>query len=284
MTAQRIDGLELDRYLELGGESSHGLNEVLISPLLYRWRIAHGRHDKDRLRVGRAGHTAVLEPHRFADDFVVFHGAVRRGKEWDAFRVEHAARTILTETQHEAAIAIAGAVRAHPVAGPIFADRNGDPEVTITWQHLRTKLPCKARLDWVAAAGDLLVELKTCRDPSPQAFAAQVARLGYHIQLAFYLSAIHALNELVRPQVKLVAVQNVEPYDVVVYDVPPDVLIVGEEKAESALDMIASCRAADTWPGLAVDGEVPLRLPAWAVPKWDDELTVGGEPLFGGEA
>lgn len=267
--AARHSAMSINRYLELPGESASAIKDMITSPLLYRWRRDHGRPDADALRVGRAAHTAVFEPHLFAEGYVVWRGKVRRGHKWDAFRVEHQRRTILTPPQYETALQIGGAVRSHPIARALLDDQ-GEAELAITWTHQRTGLACKARLDWLCSA---LVDLKTTRDPSPAMFASQVARLGYHVQLAVYGAAVAALGmESRRP--KLIAVQNVPPHDVVVYDVPDDVLVIGEQKAESALDLIASCRDAGAWPGIARYEELTLRLPAWATPYFDDELEV----------
>lgn len=276
MTAAVHELLPFDAYLDLPGESASGIKDVLVSPLLYQWRREHGRPDKDAMRVGRAAHTAILEPHRFRAEYIVWTGGRRFGNDWNAFQVEWQSRTILTEAQHASALEISKAVRSHPIAGALLAEA-GKAEVSLTWTHARTGLACKARLDWLCSA---LVDVKTCRDPSPAMFASQVARLAYHAQVAHYNAGLVALSMLGRP-VKLIAVQNTPPWDVAVYDVPEDVLVIGEQQAETALDRIAACRTEGRWPGMASDGEITLRLPAWAVPHFDDELTWGGEALFG---
>lgn len=278
--AEVYDNLDFLHYAELPAEHATSLKDAIISPLLYEHRRKHGRPDGDTLRMGRTAHTALLEPTRFRDMYAVWEGARRAGQEWQAFKVEHAGRTVVTRAQLDQALEIAAAVRRHPVASRLL--QQGRPEVSIVWTHDRTGLLCKVRLDWLT--DDPFVELKTCRDPAPGPFAAQFVRLGYHLQTSMYRSAIIEAGLGERP-VKVIAAQNVPPFDVVVYDVPIDALVIGEQAYESALDKVAACRRAKSWPGIAPDAEMELRLPAWAVPQWDDELTMGGEALsFGGDA
>lgn len=264
--AERIDGLAIERYQALPGERSSGLRDVLVSPLLYRYRRESEQEDRDVLRLGRATHTAILEPHRFRAEYVVWTGGRRAGNEWKAFQVEHQQTTILTEDQHATSLAIAKAVRSDPIAAALL-EGEGRAEVTITWRHERTGLALKARPDWLGAA---LVELKTCRDPAPARFASQVAGLGYHVQVAHYAAALAALG-LERRPVKIVAAQNVPPYDVAVYDVPEDVIQVGERRAEEALDRILECTRSGWWPGVGGDAELTLHLPRWALPDFDSD-------------
>jgi hypothetical protein len=273
--AEVYEGMPLADYLALPAESATGLRDMDVSPLLYRWRRDQPI-DADALRVGRAAHTAILEPQRFRYDYAVWDGGPRRGNDWAAFQLENQGRTIVTQAQCTLALEIAKAVRQHPIAADLLSE--GRPELSMMWRHERTGLLCKARMDWLR--GLALVEVKTCRDPEPRRFANQFARLGYHIQGAHYNAGIIAAGWETRP-IKVIAAQNCPPFDVVVYDVPLDALLVGEDAAERALDRVAECRRARTWPGHALDAEVTLHLPAWVLPQ-DDEITVDGEALFGG--
>jgi hypothetical protein len=135
-------------------------------------------------------------------------------------------------------------------------------------------LALKARLDFLGSLA--LLDLKTCRSPAPGLFSSQSARLKYHCQMALYNAALIAAGLEPRP-VKIVAAQNVAPFDVVVYDVGEDVIIHGERMVEAALDTLAECRETGQWPGLAPDEEMVLRLPMWAVGDEDEWSVVTEE-------
>lgn len=260
--------LPFEAYLDLRAEHATGLKAILVSPLLYHHIELEGRPDTDTLRVGRAGHAAVLEPTRFLTTFARWD-ARRAGKEWEAFKALHEGRgcTVLTATQYENAVAMADAVRADRLAARLLDDPAGEAEVSITWRHAGTGLLCKARLDFLGRA---LVELKTARDPSPGLFSAAAARMHYAMQLACYAAAVESLK-IELPPVKVIAVQNVPPFDVVVYDVPDETMDVGVDELERALMMVAHCRRTNEWPGVARGEEQVLRLPAWASPDYDED-------------
>lgn len=266
-------------YLRIEAVSASALKDIRISPRYYWRKRQQPDQDSDTLRVGRAAHTAILEPDRFLKDYLLWDQGRRTGKKWEAFQVAAGERTILTELQYDQAIAMRDAVRAHPVAGPLV-ERITEHEVTLLWDHPRTGVPCKGRLD---AIGDgLLVDLKTTNDPSPHKFQALAYRLGYHLQLAWYsdgmITSGRDLNE-----VKILVVQSKEPFDVAVYTFTATAHARGVEEYEAALDTLLACREAKCWPGIAEDGEIEFTLPTWAAPEQDNELTFGGEPIAWGE-
>lgn len=265
MTGTIYRHLEFEDYCALPGENSSLLKAMLVSPLMYHYRKNNQRADTDALRLGRAAHAAVLEPERFATEFVTWEGARRYGKEWDAFKAKHAGNPILTREERSKAERIATSVHAHPVASALLAEK-GNAELTITWTHERTGLACKSRIDWLCSH---LVDLKTARDVSPTFYGSQAARFGDHLQMSYYATALASVG--VEAPAVIIAAQNCDPWDVVVYDVPDEVLLVGEHLYESALDKVLACQRANEWPGHARNEAIPLRLPAWAMTGIGDE-------------
>jgi hypothetical protein len=272
-----LERVPFEQYVKSPALHATALKYVLTSPLAYRYNLDHPKEDNDRLTLGRACHTAVLEPDRFLREYVLWEGGRRFGKQWESFREANNAKTILTVQQYEEALRIRDAVRGHRAALNLLSESGGKSEVTLKWEHPRTGLKCKGRVDWLCSS---LVDLKTTRNPDPRKFEADAGRLGYVFQLAFYLDGIASVLGKALPA-KIIAVQSVAPYDVVVYDVPEDVLAVGHEQVERAIDLVAQCTAANDWPGIAAD-EVPLRLPAWATADFSDDepqLTFDGQAL-----
>lgn len=274
------------KYLEMPGVNASSLKHMLVSPLAYQHAQQQPRVDTDTLRAGRAGHTAILEIERFLAEYAQWETEredgtkrIRRGGEWDAFQEANAGKTILTPAQFKVATTLRDVVRDHPVAGPLVKGL-GRNELTLAWTHKRTGLQCKGRVDRITRTA--LIDIKTTRDCSPQAFANTAARLNYAMQLAWYSDGAEACGLGALP-VKILAVQNCEPHDVVVFDLEQDVLDVGSEQYERAIDLIVECRKNQAWPGQAVDGSLPLRLPVWAT-SGDAELTFGGDSIFGGES
>jgi hypothetical protein len=260
--------MPFSQYIELKGEHSTSLRRALVSPLEYKHFKTHERDDSDTLRVGRAVHTATLEPLQFLREYVLWEGGRRAGKIWDAFEVEHAGKTILKEEQYTPVTDMARSIQSHAVAGPLLA-APGRSELTIQWRHESGTL-CKARIDRL---GEALIDIKTARDITPHGFAASAYRFGYHVQAAFYADACKAAGLGTFP-VRFVVVQNKAPYDVVVYDVDDAQLDKGREEYERALLLIAQCTRDNKWPGQAPSEPVLLRLPAWAAPEFNEEEAI----------
>lgn len=267
-------GEPFENYVRSPEVHATGLKNLLVSPLLYKRRQEAPMSESDTLRVGRAAHTAILEPDRFLLDYTLWTGKVRRGKEWDAFVASQGKRTILTAAQYKQALKMRDAVRAHPVASRLLSEQAAQREVSLRWTHARTGVKCKARVDWL---GSVLVDIKSTRNPDPRKFAADAARLGYVFQLAFYDDG-RAANQLPPAPVKIVSVQNVEPYDVVVFDLDERTLAIGREQIEKALDLLVHCTARNEWPGIAPE-EVALKLPAWAAPDYDEDAPDQSQPI-----
>ncbi len=165
-------------------------------------------------------------------------------------------------------------VRRHAVAAK-YLNQTGQAEATVVWLHKPTGLLCKSRLDWLT--NRTICDLKTTRDPEPSSFGRSAARYGYHLQAAFYQDAIESVTRQRKPVV-IIAVQNAEPFDVVVYSVPSDILEEGREDYQDLMRQLLYCRETDSYPGIAPDNDVPLELPAWASNRTEDEtITFSGQ-------
>ena len=232
--------------------------------------------DTDAMIRGRATHLAVFEPELFRERCVVWEGASRRGKEWDAFCARNRGKELLTEKMHETAVAIGQAVRRDRYAAPFL--EHGRGELTLIWKYVAApvgavagyEFDCKGRIDFETDRA--LVDLKTTEDASPSAFARTALNLNYLAKAAWYTDAHRQLARKLR-EYFIVAAETKAPYVVQVYRIPEDLLELGRAKYREWLDRYAFCRARNSWPGYG-DGPTDLVLPEWAQP-YDEE---GGDP------
>ncbi|KKK61046.1 hypothetical protein LCGC14_3018240, partial [marine sediment metagenome] len=179
----------------------------------------------------------------------------------EKFQKKHAGLTILKRIDYEPIATVAAAARNHPIAGPLLAQVT-EWEVSLFWDGL------KARLDGVGPG--FVLEIKSAASVAPQLFAAQCARLGYHLQFAQYIDGAH---RLIDPNLRLVtiAVEKKEPIEVAVYDpVPDDLLDVGRKAYLEALATYRQCMESGVWPGAYDDGPLALQLPRWAEPEQEE--------------
>jgi exodeoxyribonuclease VIII len=226
-------------YSAIDAEHWSTLREMDRSPAHYRYRLDHPREDSTRLGFGRGAHAALFEPDRFA----VFKGPKRAGKAWQAFKAVHAAETILKATEYEHCIGIRDAVRAHETAAGFL--RGGLAEHVIVWTDPETGLTCKARPDYLS---DALLELKTTDDLAR--FSWFVEEFGYHCQVAFYLMALRAIG--IRVPARIIAVECRPPHKVALVALAAARLEAGELECRRLLRQVAACRAARSWPEVAV--------------------------------
>lgn len=221
----------------------------------------------DRQAVGWATHVAILEADRFECDFVP---AIRLNKKtnagktaWAEFQAANAGRTILTPEQYDLARAIRDAVWRHPAAAEILRSR-GAAELSVVWKNEATDVLVKGRIDWVGelAGWPVVVDLKTTKDASRTAFAKDIHYYQYHQQAAMYLDGLDAHHPHPRRFV-FIAVENVRPHCVAVYELAEDALQVGREEYLRHLAVYAECLRTGAWPGYP-DGVGEISLPSWA--------------------
>lgn len=286
LSGQIRSRVPVEEYRALPGVSITRLKELKRSALHYRYRLEHPAESAP-LTLGTAAHCAVLEPERFERQFAVWNRrsektgnlCPRNGQFWEAFLLEHAGRTIITEDECALAQAIAHAVRSDPLAGKYF--EAGEPEVSMQWSltsESMTRTPvtidCHGRADWLTTLDNdepYLIGLKTARDCRPFIFGSAAARLGYHLQWAFYLDGYRAIRG-VTPHLREIVVESAPPHDVVVYQVPEDIILQGRQEYETLLRDLLACERSGEWLGVAHGTEQVLTLPSWIYQAAADDL------------
>lgn len=261
-------------YASIDAVNWSSLAPLATSPRMFEWRRDHAREETSPLRLGTAIHCAILEPETWASRYVAKpdFGDLRT-KAGKAARDEWLATVapdvvILDADEHALAERCAASVRAHPAASSLLS--HGRAEEIVTWTDAVTGIACKGRLDYLAF--NRLVDLKSTRAQTLRDLAREIAGRLYHGQLAFYLDGAMAAGRLSDvSQVYVVAVQTVEPFDVIPARIMTGDLELGRALYRSLLRKYAACRAADYWPGLA-PGVVDLPLPAWT-PSGEPEQT-----------
>lgn len=256
-----IEDLSFEDYLLIDAVNSSLLKNILVSARHAKARLDRPMKETDDLLQGRAGHTALFEPHMFERDYAVWKKADgkrdKRCEPFKSFHALHPGKCIITDEQLNNALKMREAVLEHPIAGPMIRAA-GRSELTLVWTHARTGMRCKARVDRMCGEA-IMGELKTCVDPSKSAFFHIAKRLRYPVQFSFYRDGvIECLG--VAPQVKCIAVQKKDPWDVVVHNVPTSTIMAGAEHVEIALDRLAECRATGIWPGQAWDHEPDINI------------------------
>jgi hypothetical protein len=270
-----------DYHRHAAVSKSH-LDQVARSPLHYWARYVDPNRvvpePTPAMEIGSAVHTHVLELDQWDARYVTApEGIDRRTKagkaEWEAFQTAATGRTVLSRTDAELVMRMGHAVFAHPAAAMLLAIK-GKAETTHMWTDEATGLQCKCRPDWLTDDGSLIVDLKTTEDASPAGFRKSIANWRYHIQSSWYLDGVqHATGN--RPdQFIFICVEKKAPHAVAVYAADAEMVAIGQATAARDLEVLATCKAADAWPGYSDQVET-ISLPPWMRPRPDGSMPVG---------
>jgi exodeoxyribonuclease VIII len=245
---------------------------MATSAKLLRWRVDHPREDTEALRLGRLVHCATLEPERFAASYAprpeLPDGRTKEGKAAKAAWLASIGAAVPVDADdHAIAERCARAVHAHPSASALL--HGGVVERPIVWTDATTGVRCKARPDFLGPTS--LVDLKSTSRQTLHEMRRDCASYLYHGQLAYYLDgAITARAVTPDADAYVVAVQTVEPFDVVPFRMAMEDIERGRRLVRRLLDRYAACVAANWWPGLAPE-VIPMSLPSWAAGGDDEE-------------
>jgi hypothetical protein len=260
-----MSAAEFADYIKIDAVNWSTLKHMRTSPLHYRHAVDSPDEDTTRFGIGRAIHTAILEPHRLSTDYAVFEGARRSGKAWEAFEAENIARTILKRDEMSRVQSLAARVASNDVAQEWLGGGNQALiERSIQWTDPATGIACKARPDAVHSA---IVDVKSTSSIDERQFRALATRMGYFGQLAFYRRGYKTLTKLTLP-CAILAVEVDAPHDIGVFVVDDESLRVADDEITRLLAKLAECRKTNEWPGRYQKAQT-MTLPDWALGESD---------------
>ena len=265
--------MENDAYHAHPAISKSGLDLIARSPLHYWARYLDPNRVPTEptaaMRLGTAVHTHVLELDQWQQRYITAPEGIDRrykvGKEaWAAFEAQSEGRTVISREDVDLVMAMGRSVFGHPAAAMLLG-LPGKAETTHMWTDAATGLQCKCRPDWLTDDGLLMVDVKTTEDASPRGFSRSIAEWRYHVQAAWYLDGIEQATGTRPEQFIFICVEKKAPFACAVYAADAEMIAAGAQTAARDLEVLATCKAADAWPGYSNQIE-PISLPAWMRP------------------
>jgi hypothetical protein len=293
-------------YYDTPMESYHNVWDALSNSQITRFRrspahlkayLEEPQQDSRALTIGRAIHTTILEPDSFDSNFTVA-GQCEATKK-DGARCTNAGlqlhnalgwlcgthangkgiaydwcdtQFVLPPADLELCKKIRDSVFMHSSAGKLLFGDNGANELSLSWRDPETGVPCKARIDHLnpVMEGGAIVDIKSARDASEDAFMRAIFEHGYHRAAAHYLAgcaevAIPAAHWM------FVAVEKEPPYAVGVYRLTEGAIDAGRDQVRKMMPRYADCRARNVWPAYA-DRVVDIAIPDYGWSKIEQEL------------
>jgi len=260
-----IKNLPASEYHKIAALSASSAKLLLKSPAHYLANIANPREPTAAMRLGTLCHTLVFEPENFKKEFAIMPKVDKRtkiGKEAAAqFEEDNDGKIILDEYQYEKAQAIAQAALSHPIVSEYM--KGGNAEVTMRWRDY--DVDCKARVDYLT--GNVIFDLKTCQDASPEGFARQIGGFQYHLQAAHYASGFEKITGQQLEKFVFIAVESEPPYATGVYVLDPMALEAGRSFMAKAAKAFKKCQTPEYVMPVYSNDLVELSLPGWAMPQ-----------------
>lgn len=237
------------------------------SALAMRYAIETPREATEAMDLGRA----VEEMAFGSPDAVVIAPHVDRrtkaGKaEWATWTAANVGKIVLTGDAYDDAVRMNDRLAANPDAVALTRGAKFRQAVAV-WVDEVTGVTCKARID-ALTPGVCLTDLKTTRAAlDDRSLGAEVARMGYHIQAAFYADGFRACTGIDTP-FTLVVVQNRPPFDAVVKRLDDVAIEAGRKWYRHLLGVWKTGKETGNWPGVAT-GIGTLEIPKWEVQAAD---------------
>ena len=232
--------------------SVSGAKVLLDCPARYKWQQDNPVH-KDAYDFGHVAHELILGK-----------GARYRVLDFDSWRSKDAREAkdqahadgvapILT-AEHERALALADAVKAHPDACKLLY--RGQAESSLYAIHEATGVVLRGRADWITQRVDetpVIVDVKTAASAAPDAVDMSMVKFRYGMQVAWYIDLL-AANGKPGADFYLIYAEKAEPHLVSVAEVLNDSEVVewGRAMNEKAIRLYAECVENDYWPGYRV--------------------------------
>ncbi len=224
------------------------IKDLLKNPYLFFHPQPH--EDKYVFDIGSMIHTLILEPHRFELEYAVAPKCDKRtikGKaDWKKFNEENQDKIIIEEADFYNCIELQKSVLAIPDVVKLL--RNGVSEKSY-FTTLEDGTKVKVRPDRLRD-DNIIVDVKSCRDASPDAFKKDMAKYGYHIQDAYYSDALRAKAFI------FLAIEKTAPYMVGIYVLSPADKELGRSLYKKALRISKQPEKYDKPLFIGGDGEV----------------------------
>lgn len=263
-----------------GSLSHSGAKLILEAPAKYKHDIDGGPKDSgDAMNFGTAVHCAVLEPPDVNQIIAIGEFKDWRSKAAGEFRDEAVAdgRAPILAKQWLVAQEMAKRVHDHPVAAAILKHDHTVTERSLFWEA--DGITKRARVDFMGArqtngryiAGDY----KTTTDAGIKAFERSIVSYGYHSQAAFYEEGLRTLLGERDVGFFFIAQDKTEPYLVNVVELSTELLTIGHERMQRAVEVYKQCRATGVWPGYSDRVEIAVA-PGWASTEHDENRQLWG--------
>lgn len=261
-----------EAYHAYDGISKSGLDIINRSPAHYFFNSYS--EPSPAMLMGTAVHTAILEPERFKDDYLILDVKDKRTSAYKEAVKARGVERVLLKKDYERIATMQEVIAADNEASELLAGCDLF-EVSAFVGIPDTDIILRCRYDAFNTREGVAVDLKTTRSSEPNAFAKSVYDYRYHVQAALYSDVFEMITGERLKRFAFLAVENDLPHCPMVYDLDDDALHIGRLEYELNLVEYGKALQSGNWHGYEKTGE-PLSLPNWVLNQYENELLDGG--------
>lgn len=252
-------GINNEQYhADLNFYSSSDYKTLLKSPYEFYenkiLKIAREEKEKDHFSIGSLTHSLILEPHLVAQEYAVYPGPVRRGKEYEEFKQNNPNKHIITSAQNSKALAHQRSYKNSPVALSILENTLSEHTIALDYNGIPTKVRC----DSISLDHSCIIDIKTSSFPiDPYSFKETVQRWSYQLSAALYCEV--AAQYYGRPFEFFWLVIASSDSEIQVYKMSDDTRAKGLAMVYKAAAIYRQCLASGNWPKLLGMEKKPIQ-------------------------
>jgi len=251
-------GLSNAAYHASNGISKSGLDLIARSPAHYMYRAP--KESTRAMEIGTAIHTALLEPERYAAEYITVDCDDRRASVYKEAIKIHPSERVLTRAESDKIAGMSASVQGNPHAQALLKHDLATTEVSIITTDPETGVPVRCRFDLLV--GNRSLDLKKTQDARPDAFAKSVANYRYMVQAAFYSDVYRWETGMELEAFGFLAVEEEMPHASKIYVLDDDAIQYGRKLYRRELNLYAECLKSGVWPSVDQTPQV-LSLPSW---------------------
>lgn len=234
--------------------SAQRISRLVESPAHYAWKYIKGNSEPDTpaKRLGRLTHWALLQPKEFLSRYVIqptFSGTGMKAAkaEWESNLNKNA--IVMTTDQAEKINHMIQALRSDQHASKLLS--KGTPELHTFYADHEFKDELNRPFLWYGImdffrSGNWIVEVKTTRSARLKDIIRDSYDNGYHLQTWKYRRMVHGITGQM-PMVVIIAVENVPPYSVQMFEPKPLWWEQANYETTLALESFKECSLSGHW-------------------------------------
>lgn len=225
MEKNKLIKLTDSEYFKEAGYNFSTMKELLKSPLAFWYNLENPKEPTASMKLGTAVHCWLLEPLRFANNFISAPNLDKRTKEYKEFALENTDKFIYDAKEVEPIFQAIERSKGNFPGLDFILNAKTINEYCIFWDNY------KCKIDAFEANTGTLIDVKTTSETDPAQFLKTIRKNAYHLQLAHYRNGLRACGYDVN-SCRILAIQNTAPYDVVEYELDEYLMDYAEVKLD----------------------------------------------------